>query len=124
MSTSKIQNKISSAFGKGNPFVSNAVWVAVIEQSLMDALGVGQNKCSLHERIKSIAWIYNESDDFKMVCDYAILEYSWVRKLAMHLIERSGDSQQILNFISNNNFTRDEIESSDIVDKYTKSLAL
>lgn len=63
-----------------------ALWRAVISQTLMDARNRSAKPEMLSHRIKAVQWLTGMSDDFRRVCEYAGLNPVFVRQKARAML--------------------------------------
>jgi hypothetical protein len=75
------------------------LYMCVILQALLDATKPsydGEPEASILERDRAKAWFFASvgvtSEDFKMVCDYADVDYNYMREFAFKVLE-SGEIQ-------------------------------
>jgi hypothetical protein len=73
------------------------LYMCVILQALLDATKPsydGEPEASILERDRAKAWFFASvgvtSEDFKMVCDYADVDYNYMREFAFKVLE-SGE---------------------------------
>lgn len=64
-----------------------ALWRAVIVQALVDAKNNSDKTEQKYEQARAIAWLSGTSKDFALVCQFAELEFEYVKEKISKVIE-------------------------------------
>lgn len=75
--------------GGNDNFGEGALWKAVIMQAIVDAVSNNKDRKYKSIRLKAIAWLTSEDEDFERVCRWADLDPVYVRRKALKAIKNS-----------------------------------
>jgi hypothetical protein len=118
MGTSYMQNIIIGGMNRDRTGVPNAVWVGVIEQAFLDALGLSGLAESRRARIHAIKWLFDGGSDFKNVCDLANVNARWVQAAAWKLINFTPEGTKMLEFVLNRHLFQNHKKSLNLLADY------
>ena len=65
-----------------------ALWRAVITQALMDASSKSKKMELKYEKSQSLCWLTSNSNDYRMVCDYAGFDPTYIREQSIEALKR------------------------------------
>lgn len=57
-----------------------SLWVAVVEQALIDALSNSEIYIKVRNKMSALYWIFDDGDDFKQVCSNAEIDHRSVQQ--------------------------------------------
>ncbi len=77
-----------------NPCPDIALRKAIITQAIIDATNSTQSKIGKKIKQNALSWIFDNSDDFKQICNEANMESSFVIKITKELIKIQNDKSK------------------------------
>jgi len=120
MGLSYIQRLILHIMNQKRASVHSAIWLAVIEQSLLDAVGLCGKECTLVSQINAVRWFIEGGDDFKAVCDLACVEPDGIRKIAWHAISSTPSGIEIIEFTLNRHLFKTPSRPNSLIASYNE----
>jgi hypothetical protein len=70
------------------------LWRSVLDQAMQDISYLGNDKEYIKFREDAIHWLINDSDDFDLICDFAMLDSEKARQEFFYIVRIANDKRK------------------------------